>query len=68
METYKEFLSRIDSFEKSEIDLGDKYREKETEFLSRLFDGVTDEQIRSTYCFLSKLEDNLKLIYEENRK
>lgn len=25
METYKEFLDRINSFEKSEIDLGDKY-------------------------------------------
>ena len=25
METYKEFLDRINSFEKSEIDLGDDY-------------------------------------------
>lgn len=48
--------------------LSDKYREKETEFLERLFDGVTDEQIRTTYCFLSKLEDNLKLLNEEIKK
>ncbi|MEE1282677.1 MAG: MarR family transcriptional regulator [Acutalibacteraceae bacterium] len=48
--------------------IADKYKEKETEFLERLFDGATDEQIRSTYCFLSKLEDNLKIINEEIRK
>lgn len=48
--------------------IAEKYREKETEFLERLFDGVTDEQIISTYCFLSKLEDNLKIINEEIRK
>ena len=46
----------------------DKYREKETEFLDRLFEGSTDEQRRNTYCFLSKLEDNLKLIIEESKK
>lgn len=50
------------------VKLADKYREKETDFLERLFSGVTDEQIRSTYCFLSKLEDNLKLINEEIKK
>ena len=50
------------------VRLGAKYREKETEFLERLFDGVTDDQIRTTYCFLSKLEDNLKLLNEENKK
>lgn len=48
--------------------IADKYRKKETEFLERLYDGVTDEQIRSTYCFLSKLEDNLKLLNEEIKK
>ena len=53
--------------EKSE-QIADKYRKKETEFIERLYDGVTDEQIRSTYCFLSKLEDNLKLLNEEIKK
>lgn len=48
--------------------IGDKYREKEVEFLEKLYDGVTDEEVLSTYKFLLKLEDNLKEINEENRK
>lgn len=48
--------------------IAEKYRKKETEFIERLYDGVTDEQIRSTYCFLAKLEDNLKILNEEIRK
>lgn len=42
-----------------------KYADKENEFLNKLYDGVTDEQIKTAYIFLSKLEDNLKIINEE---
>ena len=42
-----------------------KYSDKENEFLQRLYDGVTEEQIITTYRFLSKIEDNLKIINEE---
>lgn len=45
-----------------------KYRAKEIEFLERLYDGVTEEQIKSTYLFLAKLEDNLKTFNEEIKK
>ena len=48
--------------------LSNKYKAKETEFLIRMYDGVSDEEIRNAYCFLSKLEGNLKLIIEENKK
>ena len=46
----------------------DKYKDSENEFLRRLYDGVSDEEIRYTYSILSKLEDNLKAINEEIRK
>ena len=42
-----------------------KYRDSENEFLRRLYYGVSDEEVRNTYIFLSKLEDNLKAINEE---
>lgn len=42
-----------------------KYRDDENEFLHRLYEGVTEEEIRYTYSVLSKLEDNLKIINEE---
>ena len=45
-----------------------KYREKETEFLERLYDGVTEEQIKTAYHFLLKLEDNLKILNGEMKK
>lgn len=45
-----------------------KYREKETEFLERLYDGVSDEQVKNVYHVLSKLEDNLKILNEEIKK
>ena len=31
-----------------------KYRDSENEFLRRLYDGVSDEEVRNTYIFLSK--------------
>ncbi|MEF2920730.1 MAG: MarR family transcriptional regulator [Acutalibacteraceae bacterium] len=48
--------------------LAAKYREKETEFLTRLYDGVTDQEIKNAYVFLSKLEDNLKMFNKEINK
>ncbi|MEE1076390.1 MAG: MarR family transcriptional regulator [Acutalibacteraceae bacterium] len=59
---------RVVTLTKKAEQIAEKYREKETEFLERLFYGVNDEQIKSTYCFLSKLEENLKIINEEIRK
>lgn len=46
----------------------EKYKEKETEFIERLYEGVNEEQIRSNYCFLAKLEENLKMLNEELKK
>lgn len=45
--------------------LAERYSSKETEFIERLYKGVTEEQIKSTYCFLAKLEENLKTLNEE---
>lgn len=45
-----------------------KYREKEFEFLEILYDGVNDEEIKSVYRILSRLEDNLKSFNEESKK
>ena len=42
-----------------------KYTAKENEFLNKLYDGVTEEQVKNAYYFLTKLEDNLKSITEE---
>ena len=50
--------------EKAMLNSG-KYRDKENEFLDRMYDGVTEEQIKNVYIFLSKLEDNVKAINEE---
>lgn len=43
----------------------EKYAESENKFLERLYEGVTDEQVIDTFRFLSKIEDNLKIINEE---
>jgi len=40
--------------------MAEKYREKETEFMKYLYDGITDEEVDSAYRILSKIEDNLK--------
>ena len=42
------------------IETAGKYTAKENEFLSLLYDGVSDEEVKNTYLFLAKLEDNLK--------
>ena len=46
----------------------DKYKDNENEFLRRLYEGVSDEEVINTYKFLSKIEDNLKAINEELKK
>ena len=48
--------------------MAEKYSAKESEFIERLYNGVTNEQIKSTYYFLAKLEENLKTLNEEIRK
>lgn len=47
------------------IVLSEKYRAREEEFIRRLYEGVSEDEIRQTYMFLAKLEDNLKKFTEE---
>lgn len=56
---------RIVKLTEKAIVTADKYQDNENEFLRRLYDGVSDEEVINTYIFLSKLEDNLKAINEE---
>ena len=42
-----------------------KYHDHENEFIEKLYTGVTEDEIRSTYLILSKIEDNLKAFNEE---
>ena len=46
----------------------DKYRDSENEFLRRLYDGVSDDEVKTIYRILSKIEENLKTINEELKK
>ena len=48
------------------LKLAEKYKAKETEFIDRLYNGLTEEEIKNVYLILSKLEDNLKTLSEEN--
>ena len=45
--------------------VAEKYSAKESEFIERLYNGVTNEEIKSTYYFLAKLEENLNILNEE---
>lgn len=40
--------------------MGEKYRQKEVEFLEHLYEGVSNEEVDSAYSIISKIEDNLK--------
>lgn len=42
------------------LGMADKYREKETNFLKYLYEGISEEEVDSAYSIISKLEDNLK--------
>ena len=46
----------------------DKYRDGENEFLRKLYDGVSDDEVKTIYRILSKIEGNLKTINEELKK
>ena len=45
-----------------------KYIQKETEFMKRLYDGISEEEARIVYKLISKIEDNLKNIEEDFKK
>ena len=45
-----------------------KYIQKETEFMKRLYDGVSEEEAKIVYNLISKIEDNLKNIEEDFKK
>ena len=42
-----------------------KYREKETQFMEGLYRGISDEEVGCVYNIISKIEDNLKAMKEE---
>ncbi len=44
------------------LQMSDKYREKEIQFMKYLFEGVSDDEVDNVYKTLSKIEDNLKEI------
>ncbi|MBE5949152.1 MAG: MarR family transcriptional regulator [Lachnospiraceae bacterium] len=41
-----------------------KYREKETDFMNYLYEGISEEEVDSAYNIISKIEDNLKNMKE----
>lgn len=55
---------RVAATEKIGI-LSEKYREQEEKFMSELFGGITEEEIRLTYRVMSRIEKNLMAIREE---
>jgi DNA-binding MarR family transcriptional regulator len=59
---------RIVMLTEKALQVAEQYKEKEVMFLNKLYDGVTEEEIRSTYCFLAKLEENLIKFNEEIKK
>lgn len=44
--------------------MGEKYRLKEEEFMTGLFDGVTEEEAKQAFLILSRLEANLMWMKE----
>lgn len=43
----------------------EQYQSRDMEFLGRLYEGVSEEELRSVYLLLIKMEDNLKKLTEE---
>jgi DNA-binding MarR family transcriptional regulator len=52
---------------KKVAELGDKYRVKEIDFLERFYEGVTDNEIETTFKTILKIEDNLTKIREDHK-
>ena len=50
---------RIITTEKTKA-LAEKYTKKEMEFMQLLFDGISDEEIRSVFKIISRMEKNIK--------
>lgn len=48
--------------------VAEKYVQKETEFMERLYDGVSEEEAKIVYSLISKIENNLKNIEEDFKK
>lgn len=40
--------------------MSDKYRQRETDFLKKLFEGVSEAEVDNAYNIISKMVDNLK--------
>lgn len=40
--------------------MSDKYREKETNFMKYLYEGISEKEVDAVYKTISKIEDNLK--------
>lgn len=45
--------------------ISEQHRARDEEFMAKLYSGVTDEEVKNAYMFLTKLEDNLKNLTEE---
>lgn len=45
--------------------MGEKYSQKEKAFMALLYKGISDEEVRSVYKIISKMEKNLKDHLEE---
>lgn len=59
---------RIVTLTEKAMSAADKYRDGENEFLRKLYDGVSDDEVKTIYRILSKIEGNLKTINEELKK
>ena len=42
--------------------MSEKYHQREMEFIKLLYDGISDEEIKSVYKIISRMENNLKKI------
>lgn len=45
--------------------MAEQYQSRDMEFLGRLYEGVSEEELRDVYLVLIKMEDNLKKLTEE---
>lgn len=53
---------------KKSFEMAEKYRIKETEFIDRMFRGVTEEEVDVVYGIISKIEVNLKNMEDKNNE